>query len=63
MFVYPHEVEPGRDLVRLDDGTNQRIEAVWSEGGSTFLELPNQLLRCDPDVKITIQRPYGGAND
>lgn len=64
-FVYPLDLEPGKDSIAVQSDDNQGpkyepVTATYREGDVVIVETAaKQRLRCDPGLKVQAFRPVG----
>lgn len=55
----PADVVPGEDEIKVGDDSGvavwQKVSAVYKLGSKIAIEVPGQMLQCDPEVKIIVR--------
>jgi hypothetical protein len=58
MYVFPKEIQPGRDRLVLDDKTVVHIKASYALSEDKWVvESDKQMIQMDPNVRVLVPRP------
>lgn len=55
MYELPSNIKAG-DVILLDDGTSQIVEASYPLGDQWALDAGKRIVQCDPAVKIRVRK-------